>query len=135
GGGRNAVAAARLIKLYPDYFTYHSKLDSKGVMAGLSGSSDIFVLTSSTDTSGLVYVAAMLQGLPILSTEDEGIDGFYSESVGEKVQRPTVQEITQKLSWMIENLNRYSVPTDELKRNHSWAEIAKRYMSVYKDSL
>src|SRR5699024_2595672 len=96
---------------------------------------DIFVMPSSHETFGLVYVEAMLQGLPILYTANEGIDGFYPESIGEKRQTPTVQEIGEKLSVMIENLNGYSIPAEALKRNHDWAEIAKQYLSIYEESL
>lgn len=135
GGGGKAVEAVRLIGLYPDYFTYHGKIDNKDELARLYRSSDIFVMPSLNETFGLVYVEAMSQGLPILYTENDGIDGFYSESIGEKVKRPTVQEIAEKLSLMIGSLDSYSIPIEEIKRNHSWAEIAKRYISIYKESL
>lgn len=131
GGGASETEVAELINQYEEYFTYHGKIYDKTELANLYRTADIFVMPSSHETFGLVYVEAMLQGLPILYTANEGIDGFYPESIGEKVQTPTVQEIGEKLSVMIENLNGYSIPTEALKQNHDWAEIAKEYLKTY----
>jgi len=135
GGGTSEAEVIELANQQPSYFTYHGKVYNKDELANLYRTADIFVMPSSHETFGLVYVEAMLQGLPILYTANEGIDGFYPESIGEKIQTPTVQEIGEKLSVMIENLNGYSIPAEALKRNHDWAEIAKQYLSIYEESL
>lgn len=135
GGGASETEVAELINQYEEHFTYHGKIYDKTELANLYHTADIFVMPSLSETFGLVYVEAMLQGLPILYTANEGIDGFYPESIGEKVQTPTVQEIGEKLSVMIENLNGYSIPTEALKQNHDWAEIAKQYLSIYEENL
>lgn len=133
GGGASEDEVIELAKQHSSYFIYYGKINNKDELANLYRSADIFVMPSSYETFGLVYVEAMLQGLPILYTANEGIDGFYPESIGEKVQTPTVQEITEKLSVMIDNLDGYSIPTKELKQNHDWAEIAKEYFKMYLD--
>lgn len=135
GGGTSEAKVMELIKQHPNHFTYHGKIHDKDELADLYRAADIFVMPSLSETFGLVYVEAMLQGLPILYTANEGIDGFYPESIGEKVQTPTVQEIAEKLSVMIENLNGYSIPAEALKQNHDWAEIAKQYLSIYEENL
>lgn len=132
-GGASEAEVMELIKQHPNHFTYHGKIHDKDELADLYRAADIFVMPSLSETFGLVYVEAMLQGLPILYTANEGIDGFYPESIGEKVQTPTVQEITEKLSVMIDNLESYSIPTKDLKQNHDWAEIAKEYFKMYLD--
>lgn len=132
GGGPDEAEVLKNIESFPSFFTYHGKIYDKEKLADLYRSSDIFVMPSSNETFGLVYVEAMLQGLPILYTANEGIDGFYSDKIGEKVQNPSVEEITEKLQVMIENLNNYQVPTEALKINHDWAEIAQKYVSLYK---
>lgn len=60
----------------------------------------------------------MLQSLPILYIANEGIDGFYSDDIGEKVQKSRIDEISEKLIRMMESLSNYKVPTAELKK--SW---------------
>lgn len=62
-------------------------------------------MPSKAETFGLVYVEAMLQGLPILYTKNEGIDGFYEENIGEKVISTDMEEIQIKLLKLIENTN------------------------------
>lgn len=131
GGGASEARVIELAKQNPSYFTYHGKIHNKDNLASLYSAADIFVMPSSHETFGLVYVEAMLQGLPILYTANEGIDNLYPESIGEKVQTPTVQEITEKLSVMIENLKNYNIPTEELQRNHDWQKIARKYVETY----
>lgn len=45
--------------------------------------SDIFVMVSHSETFGLVYIEALSQGLPILYTRGQGIDGTLKEKIGE----------------------------------------------------
>lgn len=135
GGGAEHEKVVANAKKHAKFFTYHGKVYDKVKLTDLYRSSDIFVMPSSHETFGLVYVEAMLQGLPILYTANEGIDGFYSDDIGEKVHKPTVDEISEKLITMMENLSSYNVPTAELKKNHDWAEIAKQYLSMYKAPL
>lgn len=131
GGGNDEEEVLELVKKYPEYFTYHGRVYDKKKLASLYRASDIFAMPSTHETFGLVYVEAMLQGLPILYTENEGIDGFYSDDVGEKVKTPTIQEIREKLIRMMENIDSYNIPIDRLKENHDWAVIAKKYASFY----
>lgn len=135
GGGENEAKVLALVEQQPKYFTYHGKIYDKEKLADLYHSSDIFVMPSMHETFGLVYVEALLQGLPILYMANEGIDGFYSDNIGEKVLVADTPNIVEKLELMIENLNHYDVPTLELQRNHDWAEIAKQYLSIYKTYL
>lgn len=135
GGGAESEKVVAMSKAYPEFFTYHGQVFEKAKLAALYRSSNIFVMPSSHETFGLVYVEAMLQGLPVLYTANEGIDGFYSDEIGEKVQEPSVHEIVEKITAMAEKINSYQLPTAELKRNHDWTEIAKCYLSVYKASL
>lgn len=131
-GGDNEVSVLELVEQWPEYFTYQGKVQDKQKLAKLYRSADIFVMPSLHETFGLVYVEAMSQGLPILYTANEGIDGFYSDDIGEKVKQASVQEIAEKLSIMMNKLNSYKVPIIELKKNHDWSEIAKKYLSIYK---
>jgi glycosyltransferase involved in cell wall biosynthesis len=49
--------------------------------------SDIFIMPSYNETFGLVYIEAMSQGLPIIYTQNEGVDGYFKEgSVGYSVK-------------------------------------------------
>ena len=133
GGGKHEEQVLELVKQYPCYFTYYGKIYDKDVLRDLYRKCNFFVMPSSTETFGLVYVEAMLQGLPILYTQGEGIDGFYSNDIGEKVSIPSVTEIKSKIIKMIGNESNYYIPLDLIKKNHDWAEIAKKYIDIYRD--
>lgn len=132
GGGKDEFQVLEFVNKFPCYFTYHGKIYDKDVLRDLYRKCNFFVMPSSSETFGLVYVEAMTQGLPILYTQGEGIDGFYSNDIGEKVSIPSVAEIRSKIIKMIENESNYSIPLDLIQKNHNWTEIAKKYIDIYK---
>src|SRR5690606_3262537 len=132
GGGADELKVLREVENYPDVFKYHGKVDDKERLKEIYQSCDIFAMPSRNETFGLVYVEAMLQGLPILYTANEGIDGFYQEKIGEKVSKKAdVLEIQNALLTMIENYASYEIPTAKLLENHNWKRIALTYQKLY----
>jgi len=92
---------------------------------------NFFVMPSKAETFGLVYIEALLQGLPILFTKGEGIDGYYDNSIGERVNDSTVQEIQNKLQDLLSNENIYNFDLDRISKNHDWKGIALKYSDIY----
>lgn len=131
GDGNEMYKVLQQIETFPDLFKYYGKVYDKEQLLQIFRSCDIFAMPSKHETFGLVYVEAMLQGLPILYTQNEGIDGFYEEQIGEKVKHFGAQEVKQKLETLIKNINNYTVPTEKIKQNHNWALIAKTYQTLY----
>ena len=132
GGGKDEIEILKQTEEFPEIFTYHGKVYDKKKLKEIFQSCDIFAMPSRNETFGLVYVEAMLQGLPILYTEGEGIDKFYEESIGEKVSKQSGEfEIRQALLKLMENYNNYQIPTEKLLENHDWKEIARRYRKIY----
>lgn len=133
GGGADELKVLREVENYPDVFKYHGQVDDKERLREIYQSCDIFAMPSRNETFGLVYVEAMLQGLPILYTANEGIDGFYQEKIGEKVSKKAdASEIKQALLKMIDNYDNYEIPTQKLLENHNWENIALFYQNIYK---
>lgn len=136
GKGSESNKVMKLINDNPDMFQFYGKIYDKNELLHIIRKCDIFAMPSKSETFGLVYVEAMLQGLPILYTKNEGIDGFYDEPIGEKVSKDAnVQEIKQKLQLLILNQENYSIPIDKLMRNHDWKLIAKKYKDIYKNNI
>lgn len=131
GGGKDEAAVLQLIRNHPELMIYHGKISDKAVLKNVFQNCDIFAMPSLTETFGLVYVEAMLQGLPILYTKGQGIDGFYNENIGEKVSNHSVETIKQALETMINNLDCYTIPIDKIAQTHNWSLIAKQYQQVY----
>lgn len=131
GDGNRHDEVLKLVNNNSDFFTYCGKIFDCEKLKVCFEESDIFAMPSKHETFGLVYVEALLQGLPILYTKQEGIDGLYDERIGEKVTCSDVNEIKNKLLKMLENYETYEIPQNELIINHDWRAIAKLYKYIY----
>ena len=112
-------------------FRYFGRIYDKDKLRHMIKENHIFAMVSLSETFGLVYVEAMTQGVPILYSLKRGIDGFFSEKIGEGVNPRNVANITEGLEKMIERYDEYNIPEKELV-NFSWSKIADRYVCVYK---
>jgi len=131
GGGKDEKEVLKHIQSYPHLFNYYGKILDKNKLREIMNACDIFAMPSRNETFGLVYVEAMLQGLPILYTKGEGIDGFYEENIGEKVRNFSIDEIRNKLEKMINHYDDYKIPIEKIKKNHNWSSIARTYIQIY----
>jgi len=134
GGGKDHEKVLKIVSENQDIMTFYGQVRDKNILKEYYSKADIFTMPSSYETFGLVYVEAMLQGLPILYTHNEGIDGFYDDKIGEKVFSIKVSEIKNKIQTIINNYDEYSLPTDKLIENHDWCKIALRYKQVYESA-
>lgn len=132
GGGDQTEPIMKNIKDYSNLFQYHGKIEQKEDLIKIYRNCHFFAMPSRNETFGLVYVEAMLQGIPILYTANEGIDGFYNEKIGEKVSKQAgASEIKQAILKLIDDYDNYKIPTQKLLENHNWENIAKKYYSIY----
>jgi len=132
-GGKQTKKILKFIQKYPKLFIYHGKVDQKEKLEKIYNNCHIFVMPSKYETFGLVYIEALLQGLPILYTKDEGIDGLYSEKIGDKVSIGNVEEIKKKILKMVNDYSSYDIPTEKLKENHNWTNLALIYNKIYNE--
>lgn len=134
GGGKDESNILKEIKGNRN-FNFVGKIFDKNKLLEIYRNNDLFLMPSKAETFGLVYVEALLQGLPILYTENEGIDGFYSENIGEKVKNSSINEIKLRIISLCENYNQYHIPLDKLVINHNWKNIANTYLKIYKNNI
>lgn len=136
GDGSETNKVEKLLRDNPNLFKYYGKVYDKNNLLEIIRGCDIYAMPSRSETFGLVYIETMLQGLPILYTKDEGIDGFYLETIGEKVSKEAnVNEIKEKLRELINNLPNYSIPIEKIKKNHNWRLIAEEYKIIYQRQI
>lgn len=112
-------------------FKYVGRVDNLKILQTYFQKSDIFTMPSKAETFGLVYIEALLQGLPVLYTKNEGIDGFYDDSIGEKVENTSAEEIQNKIEKLISNYDQYNFNIKDLSVNHDWKRIAEVYHKLY----
>lgn len=130
GGGTDQKRVNRLIETNK-CFRYLGKIMELEKLKSIFKENNFFVMPSKAETFGLVYIEALLQGLPILFTKGEGIDGYYDHSIGEKVNDGTIQEIQNKLNNLLSNENIYNFDLDRISQNHDWKGIALTYSDIY----
>lgn len=93
---------------------------------------DLFLMPSLTETFGLVYAEAMSQGLPVIYTRGQGIDGYFPDgTVGYACQPTNVRQISDKAESVLQNYNRISLACTELAGTFSWTGIAANYENLY----
>ena len=131
GGGKDEQDVLDIAKSNPDMFVFHGEIRDKASLQTVYKKCDIFSMPSRHETFGLVYIEAMLQGLPVLYTDGEGIDGFYSEKIGGKVSDHSVDGIKLKLKTMVDNFEKYLIPLGKIQRTHDWVFIARDYRAIY----
>lgn len=130
--GKQEKEIKHLIQQYPNFFKYYGRINHKEQLQTIFQKCDFFAMPSRSETFGLVYIEAMLNGLPIMYTKNEGIDGVYPNTIGETVNKTAdVEEIKQALLKMIQNLNSYDIPIEDIKKNHDWRNIAQKYLQLY----
>lgn len=130
-GGKDMPRVLRNVKKFPNLFKYHGRIHDKDILRRIFQSCDVFAMPSFHETFGLVYIEAMLQGLPIMYRQGEGIDGFYSGKIGEVVTKANVGDIQNSLKALFENYNDYEINIPEIARNHDWRMIAHKYKEIY----
>lgn len=99
---------------------------------------DIFVMPSSPESFGLVYVEALSQGLPIIYTNGEGFDGYYENGrVGWPVNPRNPTDIANKIEMVLKDYARFSnrVGALDLDRDFSWSNVAVKYKKIYDGML
>jgi len=93
---------------------------------------DIFVMLSKKETFGLVYVEAMSQGLPILYTRGQGIDGFFPDgTVGFSFDINNLCAEKEKIGDIFKDYQKMSSNAKTLSQSFNWKEISKKYIEVY----
>ena len=130
GGGDCHEKVLEYCYKYPTIFEYKGKIYEKEILCKLIREHDIFTMVSHSETFGLVYLEALSQGLPILYTKGQGIDGVFIDNVGEGVNSHDVNDIFAGLQKIIENYTSYYWNRNIVKY-FSWPSIASLYRAIY----
>lgn len=96
---------------------------------------NIFVLTSVIEGFGIAYAEAMYNGCITIGTKNEGIDGFIKDNINGYLINPTVEEITQKIEYImmpdnIENCEIIRNKGIEDARLLTWDRNATEYINL-----
>lgn len=129
GGGNREKEVLDLVQQHPGTFRYLGKVYDKEKLQHIYAENRVFAMPSLHETFGLVYVEALSQGLSLLYTKGEGIDGLFEEKVGEAVTPTDVNGIAEALRLLLTQPEQYQRPATFARFN--WEEIAEKYQKIY----
>lgn len=134
-GRSEATKVLNLVEKHPDLFTFHGEIHDNYKLLQLYRNCDVFFMPSKQEAFELVFAEAILLGIPILYTKNEGIDGTYQEKIGEAVTTGDMTDIKEKLLLLYNEYDSYEMDIPLLKRNHDWKLIAQNYVALYASIL
>src|SRR5699024_981162 len=133
GKGEEENRIGRMIGSNPN-INYVGFIKDKEKLTNIYQSHDIFIMVSEPETFGLVYIEALSQGLPIIHTKGEGIDGYFeNKNISETVGNPNdIEEIVRKIELLADRLdNKLIEKCKEVAQQFDWSLIADQYKTLY----
>ncbi len=113
---------------------FHGWQNGKEKIKEFYDHSDIFIMLSHRETFGTVYIEALSQGIPLIYTRGQGIDGYFEEGeVGYSCNPTDVNEIADKISLIIDNYNNTSRQCYQQSARFKWDIVANQYNNVVSD--
>ena len=130
-GGDDQERVLALMQRNADWITYHGKITDLEEMKSLYRANRIFAMPSKSETFGLVYLEAMSQGLSVLWTRGEAIDGMFTELIGESVNPLSESDITTALKKLLLKTESYQALPTSTFDTFRWPSIAQEYVGLY----
>ncbi|RHW30395.1 glycosyltransferase family 4 protein [Oceanobacillus profundus] len=115
-------------------FKLFGYVKDKEELLKLYRNSDIFIMPSYHETFGLVYIEAMSQGLPVIYSKGQGIDGYFNKGeIGYPVSPDNLLDIVESIEKIIKNYNEMYKKTIDKVYDFDWEKIAERYIGLYRE--
>jgi len=130
GKGRDTQRIESLARKFPETFHIYGVIREKERIRSIMHQCHLFTMPSLTETFGLVYVEALTQGLPLLYTRGEGVDGFFGPCYGVSCDPYKVGNIANAIKELISNYSSFSIDPVFITHNFSWDRIASHYIEI-----
>ena len=128
GGGNRDEEVLNIISKNLDWIQFHGYVLDKRNLLSILRQNDYFLMPSIFETFGLVFIEALSQGLPILYTKGQGVDGLFTDNVGEGVF-PDLESVTNGILTLIEKpLFDFSEVNFKC---YCWSMIANQYKLLF----
>jgi glycosyltransferase involved in cell wall biosynthesis len=134
GGGDGEAQLAALLRTgaYP-FVTRLPRVDDRDRLAEIYREHDILVMPSLRETFGVVYIEALSQGLPIVHTRGQGVDGYFApHSVAEAADPNDVASVQSAVARLAARLDSVRAQCVAAARDFGWPAIAQAYADLYR---
>ncbi|MBD1429763.1 glycosyltransferase family 4 protein [Sphingobacterium sp. DN04309] len=119
-----------LVKSKP-WISFLGEVQDKKEIVRFFRDSSFFVMPSYRETFGLVYIEALSQGLPLLYSQNEGVDGVFQEKIGEAIDPHDLSSIVGGLKSLITNYKLYKKEINKIDfEKFRWSNISKFYINI-----
>ncbi len=127
---KNCRALAKQLGVENKVF-FHGWQEGKEKIKAFYDRADIFIMLSHRETFGTVYIEALSQGLPVIYTKGQGIDGYFEEgSVGYGCDPMDVADAADKVIRILDSYPSMSKQCIMASKNFCWDIVAKQYNDV-----
>lgn len=135
GGGGDGEAEVRAMLGSGEFpfAEYAGRISSDDRLREVYRSNDMFVMPSFTETFGLVYIEALSQGLPIVHSHGQGVDGYFPlGTVAEGVDPADPADIAARIKVLAGRLPAISRSCVNAAKRFDWQTIVQNYTAIYK---
>jgi glycosyltransferase involved in cell wall biosynthesis len=133
GGGNGHEGVIRMTKQKGfEFVNYIGRVEGMEAMKELYRQHHIFIMISKLETFGLVYLEAMSQGLPVVHTAGQGIDGYFENSdFAIPVDANGTDQVVKALGKLVDTYKISSQNAMIAVKSFSWQQIANKYSNIY----
>jgi len=132
GTGRDERRIQRIAARYKGIVHLNGWVRSWPDRLAIYRAADIFVMPSLTETFGLVYIEAMSQGLPVIYTSGQGIDGYFqSGQVGFACEPKNISGMADYIEAIVQNYGNVSANAIAAVEMCRWDHVAGQYERLY----
>jgi glycosyltransferase involved in cell wall biosynthesis len=134
GGGDAERQIDSLLKSgqYP-FVTRRGRVDDPVELRSIYRAHDIFVMPSFRETFGVAYVEALSQGLPIVFSRGQGVDGYFEPgTVGEAVNPHDVRDVERGVAALALRLDAVRERCRVAAQSFAWPLVAQSYVGLYR---
>ena len=122
----------QIIDEHPESIKAVGRIYDKDKLAEVMRRCALFAMPSIHETFGLVYIEALSQNLPVISTKGQGIDGIFDDSIGIGVEALSVEAIRDAIRTILLKSSLFSNKSVKFE-DFCWNNIARRYKTIYED--
>lgn len=130
---QNCIDLARKLQI-DEKVLMHGWKTNKEDLKNLYDEAHIFVMLSFKETFGTTYIEAISQGIPILYTVGQGVDGYFEEGrVGYHCNPQNVDMAAKKVFSILDNYDEISQNCIEESKKFCWVRVAEKYAAAIND--
>jgi glycosyltransferase involved in cell wall biosynthesis len=136
GGGGSQQNEINKMLASPNYkmVKFIGRINDLESLSEIYKSHDIFIMVSFKETFGVVYLEAMSQGLPVIYTKGQGIDGYFEDGlVGYSVNPKDNSEIISKIIMIKAKIEKMKIEAIKASHKFNWTDISQQYYKIYRN--